>query len=271
MTFYELLNKFAIEELWYILKYRHDLSRKPIKAERIFNLYKSARMELISLHDKSNRTDNILVCEFTIDNDDGGAPESWIHCNILSPDEDNEGKMQQYAMDFVPWNELIDCKVSKDSLSKLGELVCASELLWEITFHGFSKDKVDNASEELQKLSNDVAETFPICEGDWLPDENETNAEEDAIVEWIMSVPEKVRHIIFGFYASDVCGNHEDVDDITVDEVLKRLKSVIDASNVDDALDEDYHRLLWSMTGELDVDKQYLLLSKWFKGTRDIT
>jgi len=81
-----------------------------------------------------------------------------------------------------------------------------------------------------------------------------------------MSVPEKVRPIIFGFYASDVCGNHEYVDDITVDEALKRLKSVIDESSVDDALNEDYHRLLWSMTGELDVDKQYLLLSKWFKG-----
>jgi len=53
---------------------------------------------------------------------------------MLSPDEDNEGKMQQYAMDFVPWNELIDCKVSEDSLSKLGELVCASELYGKSPF-----------------------------------------------------------------------------------------------------------------------------------------
>ena len=248
MTFYELLNKFPIEELWYILKHKHDLSSKPIKAERIFNLYKSAHMELISLHAESNCTDNILVCEFTIENDDGGAPESWIHCNMLSPDEDNDGKIQQYAMDFVPWNELIDCKVSDDSLSKLGELVCTAELLWEITFHGFSKDRVDNASEELRKLSNDVAETSPIHENDWQPDEKETSAEEDAIVEWITNAPEKVKHIVFGFYVADVCGKNEDIDDITMDEVLKRLKSVVDESSVDDALDENYHRLLWSMT-----------------------
>ena len=129
MTFYELLNKFSIEELWYILRQRHDLSRKPIKAERVFNSYKLAREELISLHSDDNCVDNVLACEFTIENDNGGAPDSWIHCNVFSKNAD--GEMQSYAMDFIPWNELIDCKVSEDSLAKLGELVCTAELLWD--------------------------------------------------------------------------------------------------------------------------------------------
>ena len=269
MTFYELLNNFSIGELWYILKSRHDLSGKPIKAERIFNLYKSAYEELIALHSENNPTHNVLVCEFTIENDNGGAPESWIHCNMLSPNEDNNGEIQTYAMDFVPWNELIDCKVSVDSIAKLGALVCAAELLWEVTYHGYSKSKVDNESEKLRKITDDIhsgkAETYPMKSDDWKPDEEELASEEKAIDEWIVNAPEKVKNIIFGLYAADVCTRDEDVDNITVDETLKRMKSAIDACTIDDADDEDYLALLRSMANELDVNNQYLLLSKMFE------
>ena len=266
MTLYELLNKFSIEELWYILHNRHDLSGKPIKAERIFNLYKSAREELLALHAESNYTDNVLVCDFSIENDDSGAPDSWIHCNMLSPDEISDDKMQQYAIDFVPWNELIDCKVSDDSLAKLGALVCTAELLWEITFYGYSKSKVDDESKELQRLVEDIdsgkVETHQINPNGWNISEKETVMEEKAIAEWLANAPEQVKNIIFGFYAADVCGQNEDVDDITVDETLKRLKSVLDESGVKCVCKEDYLGLLRSMIKELDVDNQYLLLLK---------
>ena len=269
MTFYELLNKFPIEELWYILKSRHDLSGKSIKAERIFNLYKSAYEELITLHFENNPTDNVLVCEFTIENDDGGAPDSWIHCNLLSPNEDNNSEIQTYAMDFVPWNELIDCKVSADSIAKLGALVCTAELLWEVTYHGYSMSKVDDESEKLQKITDDIrsgkTETYPIKSDDWKPDEAEIALEEKAIAEWLVNAPEKVKNIIFGLYAADVCGRDEDVDDVTVDETLKRMRSVIDACTIDDANEEDYIALLRSMANELDTNNQYLLLSKMFR------
>ena len=268
MTFYELLTKFSIEELWYILQYRHDLSKKPIRAERIFNLYKLAREELIALHADNSCTDNVLVCEFTIAEDYGGAPDSWIHCSMLSRNENNKNEKQQYAMDFVPWNELIDCEVSEASLAKLGALVCTAEILWEITFHGFSVSTFDDESKKLQRTIDDIdsgkTETYPMDFDDWKPNEEEIAMEEKAIVDWLINAPEKVKDIVFGFYAAEVCGRNEDVDDITVDETLKRLKSTFDNCSVDGAGEEDYRELLGSMANDLDVNKQYLLLSKMF-------
>jgi len=268
MTFYELLTKFSIEELWYTLQHRHDLLKKPIKAEHIFNLYKSAREELIALHSDNNYKENVLVCKFTIEKDYGGAPDSWIHCNMLSNNKNNNSEMQEYAMDFVPWKELIDCKVSEDSLLKLGVLVCTSEILWEITFHGFSASTVDDESKKLQQTINDIdsgkTETYPVDLDDWKPNKEEIAVEEKAIAEWLINAPEKVKDIVSGFLIADVCGRNEDVDDISVDETMKRLKSSIDKCSVDGAGEEDYHELLRSMTNDLDVNNQYLLLSKMF-------
>ena len=268
MTLYELLNRYTIEELWYILQYRHDLSRKPIKAERIFNSYKSAYEELIALHVENNPSDSVLVCDFTIENDSGGAPDTWIHCNMLSPNEDNNGEMQRFAMDFIPWNQLIDCIVSNDSLKRLGALVCAAELLWEITFYGYSKNTVDNESEALQKITADIdsgkAETYTMSSDDWKSNEDEIASNEKAAIEWLLNAPDKVKNIVFGFYAAEVCSRNEDVDDITVDEILKRLKLIIDESSVDGAGEANYIGLLKSMVYELDMDNKYLLLSKMF-------
>ena len=270
MTFRELLNLFSIEELWYILRCRHDVSRKPIEAERLFSMYKSAHEELTALCAENNYTDNVLVCEFTIENNDGGAPDSWIDCYMLSPVENNDGEMQQYAIDFVPWNELIDCKVFDDSLAKLGALVCTAELLWEITFYGYSKTNVDEEAENFRRLVEDVGigktETSPMNLTDWTANEEETNEEEELIADWFANAPEKVKNIVFGLYAADVCGRNEDVDDITADETLKRLKSVLDKSGTYSFCNEECLNLLRSMANELDVDNRYLLLSRMFDG-----
>jgi len=269
MTFYELLSKFPIEELWYILRHRHDLSSKPIKAERLYKLYKSARNELLALHADNNPADNVLVCEFTVESTDGGVPDSWIHCNMLSPNEENNGEMQQYAMDFVPWNELIDCRVSNESLAKLGELVCAAELLWEITFYGFSKSTVAYESNKLNEICDDIrsgkAKTYPLDTNDLKLNESDTVEEEKAIIDWFVKAPKNVKDIFFGFYAADVCGRDEDVDDITVGETLKRLKAIIYECSLEDDDDEDYLGLLRSMGNSMDVNCQFMLLSKMFE------
>ena len=272
MTFYDLLNKLPIEELWYILRHRHDLSSKPIKAERLFKLYRTARKELLSLHSDNNPTENMLVCEFSIENAEGCAPDSWIHCNMLSPNKENNGEMQQYAMDFVPWNELIDCKVSDESLAKFGELVCAAELLWEITFYGFSISTVADESDKLKEIADGVnsgnAKTYPLDTNDWKLNESDIAEEEKAIIDWITKAPNKVKRMFFGFCAANLCGRDEDVDDITVDETLKRLKAIIDESSVENADDEDYAGLLRAMGSNIDVNYQFLLLSKMF--TREV-
>ena len=167
-------------------------------------------------------------------------------------------------MDFIPWDELIDCKVSEDSLAKLGELVCTAELLWEITFYGYSKSTVDKEAEILRKMADDIGsanvKTYQLNPDDWKPNEEETIIEEKAITEWLENAPEKVKSIIFDFFAADIYGRNEDIDNITGKEMLKRLESIINESSVHDAKDEDCVRLLRSMIYGLDINEQYLLL-----------
>ena len=137
-----------------------------MEAERDFKRYKSAYNELLSLHPAETPENHTLVCELIVDLNEGGVPENYMSCHLLAPNEDVEsnGELVEYSMSFIPWIELIDAPVSEESISKYGELLCAAELLWEITFHGFSSKAV---TAELQKL-DEIAESE-----DWTPFEAE--------------------------------------------------------------------------------------------------
>jgi hypothetical protein len=247
---------------------RHDLYGKPIKESALFKLYQSAYNELLALHSSDNLAKNTLVCELVVEKDDDSiVPDSWIDCNMLSPDEDGSGEIKEYGMDFVPWVELIDCPVSEESLSKYGELLCAAELLWEITFDGFTTKKVDD---EKQRLLDriDYSKKNPDSLIEWNPDNFKPNPQEvadkkAAITEWLSNAPELVKQSLFGHIAADVCSRDEDVDDITVAEVLARLKDTVDSNGGEQS---DIVSMLHSMLGGLDVDERFLLVQGLYKG-----
>ncbi|MCL1832807.1 MAG: hypothetical protein FWG45_07900 [Oscillospiraceae bacterium] len=260
MSFYELLCKFTFEELWYILSMRHDMQRKPFRAQQCFNSYKSAYEELLSLHADDNPKENILVCEMVIDRFDNGAPNSSIHCNMLSPNEDeNEnGELKSYGMDFVPWIELIDVPVSEESIAKYGELICAAELLWEITFHGYTAERVDDESDRLREIVENPGEMVEWNPDDfkWCTPEKEKERER-AVAQWFADAPEAVKQIIFDMISADV--THRDEDDITLDETLKRLRKILENSALE--RENSTNGVLYAMLEELDTDEHYLLLN----------
>lgn len=61
----------------------------------------------------------------------------------------NEETDELFAMDFVPWSELIDMPVVK--AYKATDTECLSYILWEITFWGFSQEKIKDQADLLDK------------------------------------------------------------------------------------------------------------------------
>ena len=261
MTFYELLREFSIEELWYILSMRHNYESPStsMQAECTFNSYTAAYNELLSLHSAENSPDFILSCELVVDywmNE--GAPEVYIDCRAIYPCEESErdAELEAYAIDFTPWAELIDAIVSAESISKYGQLVCAAELLWESTFHGFSAEKVAAKWESLINMMDDNFSIKSGIEEDIYASFTKTVLEED-LLNWFVNAPDSIKQEISWYFSTDV----EERDDlqVTQEETLKRLKAVIDKSKLD--CDESIAYVLYSMLRGLDIDERYTLLS----------
>lgn len=59
-----------------------------------------------------------------------------------------------YAVDFIPWNELIDLEIY--SLTNLDKNAILAHILWEITFYGYTSEKVNKEREKLEKLIDDI-------------------------------------------------------------------------------------------------------------------
>ncbi len=54
-----------------------------------------------------------------------------------------------YALDFVPWEELINLNISSEI--QLEDKEIAANILWEITFWGYSSDQIKKESEKLKE------------------------------------------------------------------------------------------------------------------------
>ena len=254
MTFYELLKKYSMEELWYILRDRHALANKPVKAARMFFLYKSAREELLALHSPDNPTDNILICNLEPDIEKN---DIYVHCKMLSTTE--SGEKTEYAIDYVPWRELIDCNILEESIAKLGELICAAELLWEVTFHGFSEEKVAQGADDLHQLIADIEsgdeKTYPMNLDDLKPRER---TKEDAYIKgWFVNAPNAVKNMIHDFFV----GKNENE---TPPQTIQRLADLLDTSTAKTDDSELHISLLHAMLEELDIDNAHTLLCRMF-------
>jgi hypothetical protein len=162
-TFYDIISKHSFDELWYILFMRHNLQHKPVKAERMYELYSGARDELISLHgQRPPDADHTLVCTLSSMSEFNEGCAVFMDCTLLAPSSSDDeysgkkkGELQHFAADFNPWIEVIDLPISTESLEKYGEIVCAAELLYEFTFDGYSAKKIN---ENIAELMADIKE-----------------------------------------------------------------------------------------------------------------
>ena len=66
----------------------------------------------------------------------------------------NIEEQAEYAIDLTPWSEIIDAQIQEPFNFNINET--AAHILYEITFYGFTEDKVVEERKNLYQLSEDV-------------------------------------------------------------------------------------------------------------------
>jgi len=112
-----------------------DLS---IKFEKAFGELKSVEQQ--------NKTKNLVVLN-EVENEE----EQIIDVCFYDDHED-----EHYALDFMDWGEVIECEVVAPK--KLNQTTIVAHVLWEITFWGFSREKINEEKKELNKAIKEVEE-----------------------------------------------------------------------------------------------------------------
>lgn len=56
---------------------------------------------------------------------------------------------EYWAMDFVPWSQWLSAEVMQESLDKYGLEVCVGEILWEMTFYGWTYADTKKKGDEI--------------------------------------------------------------------------------------------------------------------------
>jgi len=140
MTFRDLIHKCSYKRVFNAL-HRHYYYGNPdetvLEADMGYlNVYK----ELEQLPPNPNTEWEIRVLKKT-DEEDGAYIDTCYH---------NIKEDVTYGIDLTVWSELIDCEVKK--LADISNIECVAHMLWEITFYGFSEEKVKAVKEEMGKL-----------------------------------------------------------------------------------------------------------------------
>lgn len=66
------------------------------------------------------------------------------------------GEDTVYAIDFIPWSEVLSMPIAEETLAKYSIPEIVSHILWEITFHGDSAESVAEKFSELQSRKEEM-------------------------------------------------------------------------------------------------------------------
>jgi hypothetical protein len=145
MTLRELLYRKSYKNIFNII-YKTFL--KDHSQDKIVDLsikFEKAFRELKSV-EQQNETKNLVVLN-EVENEE----EQIIDVCFYDDHED-----EHYALDFMDWGEVIECEVVAPK--KLNQTTIVAHVLWEITFWGFSREKINEEKKELNKAIKEVEE-----------------------------------------------------------------------------------------------------------------
>ena len=135
MTLRDLLKAVRYKDVFNVI-YREYCRCKP--EDHIYAIdvsYRKLFGELLTLPPKKSP-------EYQIYLSDEEADEKRMDVGLYCAEDD-----QTYAMDFTPWEDLIDAKIRKRVACD--DATTAGHILWEMTFYGFSRESVAEARENL--------------------------------------------------------------------------------------------------------------------------
>ena len=93
---------------------------------------------------KPSKSDQKVIVKVSEDSDGEDIFEVTLGCNG-----------EDFACDFVPWKEILGCKLEKENCTTAEAL---AHIFWEMTFYGFSAKQVEGQSKELQQQIKDIEE-----------------------------------------------------------------------------------------------------------------
>lgn len=76
------------------------------------------------------------------------------YLNVSGVNKDQE--YPKYSLEFHPWEDWITLFITKNTLEELSKEVIVAACLYEMTFHGFTEEKVMEAGEELRKSIEEI-------------------------------------------------------------------------------------------------------------------
>jgi hypothetical protein len=142
MTLRDLLKTCRYKDVFNFIYQKHYKDTHPKdKIQEADCGYRRVFEELLMLPDKPSeeyqihiykKTDNLYGEEFI---------DVGLYCN---KDEET------YAIDLTPWTDLIDAKIKTPT--KLDDVEVVACILWEVTFYGFSEERITLERDELKRL-----------------------------------------------------------------------------------------------------------------------
>ena len=233
MTLIELLRKHDIKELWYILSKLHPFPA--IRAEHTYKSYLAALNEILDLSPSVQHPKGVLLCELYPEEMDGGAPEVRFSCSLL---EDSE----YYGFWLREWSGLLLCEVDSSCIEKYGTLVVAAELLWELTFGGYTQEDIQQKNKAVHDIYDDCMNRYckeiedhpekavywsDVLEEEENDEKNQIGEEE--IKNWFLQASDEVKREFIEHIKAELFGMDK-IDSISNEYLLCFLISKIDSS-----------------------------------------
>jgi hypothetical protein len=145
MTLRELLYRKSYKNIFNIIyktflkdRTQDEIVELSIKFEKAFRELKSIEQQ--------NKTKNLVVL-----NEVESKEEQIIDVCFYDDKQD-----EHYALDFMDWGEIIDCEVVAPK--KFNQTTIVAHVLWEITFWGYSREKITEERKDLNKAVEEVKE-----------------------------------------------------------------------------------------------------------------
>ena len=153
MKFRELLKESGYKQVFNVI-YKYYYRDKNHSEDEIISfdiLYRKAFDALLTKSAGNSNSFEILLQDIKADEED--------IVDVCIKDLKTE---EIFALDFIPWAELVDSEVNIREDMKNYE-ICA-HILWEITFWGFTEKEIEAQKEATKNADNETSHSFSLNE-----------------------------------------------------------------------------------------------------------
>jgi len=164
MLLIELIKKVSFDEVWEILKGEYDVPEKG-KSD-----YKQVFDELIDMNLKLDSGDakekkvTIGVCEF----EDLLEPGKFVF-DVFGI---SHGDSNRYSLSLETWSNWLSYEVLDKSIQIYGEAVVLAQIIFDMTFYGYSSKEVEDRHQEVVGALNDSYKIIEDGKAEFIPAED---------------------------------------------------------------------------------------------------